>query len=62
MFEKSKSCQFKKQFKTYKEAERNIHGLRRHQGEKGLHIYSCNYCQFFHVGHEVVKRKGKHVR
>lgn len=60
-YPKTSSCDGKRQFLTYKEAERNLRGLRRVEPDKkSLHIYSCNYCPHFHVGHEVIKRR-KHV-
>lgn len=55
-----RSCGEKKQYLTFKEAEVGLKGLRHNRGEKSLHIYSCNYCQKFHVGHKVIKRR-KHV-
>lgn len=45
------SCQSKKEYHTFKEAERAMVNLFRY-GEKELHVYKCNYCQNFHVGHK----------
>lgn len=62
MFEKTRSCAIKKRYRTYTAAEKSLKGLVRHMREKDVHVYSCRYCQQFHIGHISHKGKGvKHV-
>ncbi len=57
-FPRNISCTSKKQFRTFKAAENNLKGLLKIERDKSLHIYTCNYCHFFHIGHQIIKRKG----
>lgn len=53
------SCGSKKGYKLYREAERVLKWIRQHEKDKNLHIYTCPYCHFFHIGHhnDQVKRR-----
>lgn len=57
------SCVSKKQYVTFAKADAALKRLRRSPNndvKRNLHIYSCNYCKKFHIGH-VIKESRKHV-
>lgn len=57
------SCGSKRAYSSWAEAERDLKMIRRsdRRNEPGaLHIYRCNGCPNFHIGHQqIMQRKGK---
>lgn len=65
------SCGRKKRYDSARKAKFAISRLRKHKNERGLHVYVCQFCHYFHVGHalskeaqllEANKQRGKHVQ
>lgn len=50
-FEKVWSCSGKKRYKTFNLAEKGMKNLVRYKREVSVHVYRCEHCQKFHVGH-----------
>ena len=62
-FPKLYACTSKKVYERYKEAERAVRTTRKYNknDEKDLHVYTCNFCHKFHIGHKPIVRRKKHV-
>ena len=54
---KRASCTAKKQYASAKKANIAIQQLRKHKDERGLHVYVCQFCHYFHVGHVLSKER-----
>ena len=52
---REKSCDGKKSFAKYKEAERSMRYVIKRTGDGYMTVYRCRYCQDYHFGHDIKK-------
>lgn len=45
-------CSRKQRHYTISDAEAHVASLNKKQGNQGLHVYKCDYCGNYHVGHD----------
>ena len=49
-------CARKVQHATIKDAERHIASINKRKGDQNLHVYLCEVCGRYHVGHHRGKK------
>ena len=55
------SCEGKKRYTSYSQAERSSKGLLRRRHNSKINIYRCDNCSFYHIGNTMGKFKHKQV-
>lgn len=50
-------CARKVQHATIKDAERHIASINKRKGDQSLHVYRCETCGHYHVGHNRGKQQ-----